>query len=132
MAKDLFTWITGEVNKRGWTNSELARRAGISPSTLSLVLSGDRKPGISFCVGVARAFDELPEKVLRLAGLIPPLPAPEDEGVNYEQLWDVVKNMSAQERQNVFEYARWRLQQEREQKRQQAGVERLGTAERTT
>jgi len=34
MEKDFSTWLMTELEKRGWTNSELARRAGVVPSTV--------------------------------------------------------------------------------------------------
>lgn len=73
--KDFVTWLTRELNERGWTNSELARRAELVPSTISMVISGRTNPGWEFCLGVARAFGFPPETVLRRAGLLPAVPA---------------------------------------------------------
>lgn len=75
MEKDFSAWLMAELEKRGWTNSELARRAGVVPSTVSMILSNQKQPGLDFCIGVARALGELPESILRRAGLLPPLPA---------------------------------------------------------
>ncbi len=78
---EFVTWLTEELDKRGWTGSELARRAGLVPSTVSTVISGAKRPGLDFCVGVGRALSVRPEEVLRRAGLLPALPAPvADEG----------------------------------------------------
>jgi len=74
MESNFVDWLTTEVERRGWNNSELARRAGVGHSTVSQVLSLQQNPGLGFCIGVARAFDIPPEDVLRLAGLLPPLP----------------------------------------------------------
>lgn len=68
-------WLNAELEARGWSNSELARRAGVVPSTVSMVISGHSKPGVDFCLGVARALNEPPEKVFRLAGLLPSKPS---------------------------------------------------------
>jgi len=67
------TWLMQELEKRGWSNSELARRANVVPSTISMIISGSAKPGVDACLGIARAFGESPVKVFRLAGLLPPL-----------------------------------------------------------
>lgn len=75
MVNEFITWLTKELNDRGWTNSELARRSELVPSTVSMVISGKTNPGLEFCLGVARAFGLPPEAVLRKAGLLPPLPA---------------------------------------------------------
>jgi transcriptional regulator with XRE-family HTH domain len=66
-------WLNQELNKRGWTYSELARRAGISHSTVSTVISRASKPGPEFCLGIARALGLPPEDVFRKAELLPPL-----------------------------------------------------------
>ncbi len=72
MKNQLFTWINEEAEKRDWNNSELARRAKISQSNLSLILSEQRNVTWDFCEAIAKAFGERPEKVFRLAGLLPP------------------------------------------------------------
>lgn len=72
METDFSTWLTGEMDKRGWNNSELARRAGLVPSTISMVISQQKNPGLDFCVGIALAFRLPPEIVLRKAGLLDP------------------------------------------------------------
>ena len=67
-------WIQEGLTQHGWSQSELARRAKLSSTTVSDVLSGSAKPGLNFCKGVARAFGVRTEKVLRLAELLPPEP----------------------------------------------------------
>jgi len=82
MVSEFSAWFNKEVQERGWTFREVARRGGINNSTISLVASEQRNPGLSFCVRVAHAFGMRPERVLRIAGLLPPLPPPvaeEDE-----------------------------------------------------
>ena len=74
MENDFVCWLTTELDTRGWTNSELARRADVGFSTVSRVFSRQQNPGLDFCIGVARALDLPPEDVLRRAGLLPPLP----------------------------------------------------------
>jgi transcriptional regulator with XRE-family HTH domain len=64
-------WLLQEIEKRGLTYSELARRGGTTPARVSQVISGDR-PGWDFCLAVARAFDVPAEKIFRLAGHLPP------------------------------------------------------------
>jgi transcriptional regulator with XRE-family HTH domain len=67
-----FNWITQERDKRQWNDSELAARAEISQSNLSLIMSGQRNITYDFCLGIAKAFRVRPERVLSLAGLLPP------------------------------------------------------------
>jgi transcriptional regulator with XRE-family HTH domain len=68
---EMVVWLNEQLNERGWSMRELARRSGLSHAVISLVLSKHNAPGLDFCVGVARALDVPPENVLRMAGLIP-------------------------------------------------------------
>lgn len=78
-------WLLQEVERRGLTYSELARRGGTTPARVSQVISGD-KPGWDFCLAVARAFGEPPEKIFRLAGLLPPEPGDDDLDITADEL----------------------------------------------
>lgn len=68
------SWINAELNQRGWSRSEAARRGGFSPSTLDKVIGGFSGPGPTLCRGLARAFDTAPDEVFRLAGILPTQP----------------------------------------------------------
>jgi len=72
-------WIRQELDRRGWTQSELCRRSGLSSATVSTVLSQRSKPGNDFCKGVARAFGIRDEEVFRRAGILDPLPPEVEE-----------------------------------------------------
>lgn len=67
-------WINSELNQRGWSRSEAARRGGFSPSTLDKVIGGFSRPGPTLCRGLARAFGAPPDEVFRLADLLPTQP----------------------------------------------------------
>lgn len=64
-------WLNAEVEERGWSFRELSRRAGVSQSAISLVLSGE-PPGPKSCRGIARALNLPVEEVFRRAGILPP------------------------------------------------------------
>ncbi len=78
-------WINTELDRRGWSRSEAARRGGVSDSMFSKVISGYANPGLDFCRGLARAFSVPLEDVFRLAEILPPKPAPKinETGVVY-------------------------------------------------
>ena len=67
-------WLMHELERRGWNNSELARRAGVVPSTISMIISGQKEPGDKTLRGIARAFNLPPANVFRMAGLLPTRP----------------------------------------------------------
>lgn len=75
----LSDFLHTEIEQRGWSKSELARRANISDAQVGDVMNENRNPGLKTCTGLARALDVLPEKIFRLAGLFPPLPASIEE-----------------------------------------------------
>lgn len=102
-------WLIAEKDKRGWDDSMLAARAEVSPSIVSMVLSEQRNPGFDFCKGIVRAFNEPPERVLRLAGLLPSLPAGENSPW-LDRLMTVVKRLSASDQIEVLRYAEFRNQ----------------------
>jgi transcriptional regulator with XRE-family HTH domain len=58
---------------------ELARRSGVSRTTISDVISGKQEPSADFCVKIARALEEDPIRLLTMAGYIRPLPAAVEE-----------------------------------------------------
>ena len=71
MNEDFIVWLNQQLDLRGWSRSEAARRGGISASSFDKVIGGFARPGIRFCRGVARAFDVPLEEVQRLAGILP-------------------------------------------------------------
>jgi transcriptional regulator with XRE-family HTH domain len=70
-------WLEKVLEMQGWTRADLARRAHISPSSLSMIVSGQRNPGEELCSSIARALNIPPEIVFEEAGLLqysPPAP----------------------------------------------------------
>lgn len=110
---DFIEWLEAELRKRSWDISELARRSGLYASTFSRILSRERKAGPEACVGIARALGEPPEKVFRLAGLLPDLPVPEDEKLERE-LIEAVRQLPPDEREEILWYARKRYERHME------------------
>jgi len=64
-------WLNDELERRGWSQSEAARRGGISSQMISVVLSETANPGLETLRGIARAFRMPLEDVFRLAGILP-------------------------------------------------------------
>lgn len=75
---DFSRWLLDQLTVKGWTQSEFARRANISTSHVSRVLSGESSPGFELVQGTARAFGVPLEDVMRRAALLPQLPAPDE------------------------------------------------------
>lgn len=96
-------WINEEMEKRGWTNSELARRAKISHASISQVIGG-RKAGVAFCKGLARAFDIPAETIYRMAGILPTIESLDQKGIG--ELAEIFKHLDPDQREMVIEMAR--------------------------
>ena len=67
-------WLNQQLSQRGWSQSEAARRSGVSASMFSQVISGVAKPGPDFLDGVARAFSLTRREIYARAGRIEPEP----------------------------------------------------------
>jgi transcriptional regulator with XRE-family HTH domain len=67
-------WLNKELDRRGWSRSEAARRGEISPSMFDKVIGGFANPGPDFLIGVARAFGLTRREVFQRAGMIEPDP----------------------------------------------------------
>lgn len=74
MEGDFVSWLNRELQIRDWSQRELARRAGLSQTTVSQVLAYQRNPTPDFCIDVARALRLPPESMLRRAGHLAPAP----------------------------------------------------------
>lgn len=72
MSTDFSTWVTAELNRRDWSQSELARRGGVTPAAINRVITGDRKPGIDVCRAIAKAFELSEMEVFERAGIAAP------------------------------------------------------------
>lgn len=65
-------WLDNECKERGWSHSELGRRAGVSEARVSQVCRG-WKPGVKFCMSIAKPLELSHYEVLQRAGLAPPV-----------------------------------------------------------
>jgi transcriptional regulator with XRE-family HTH domain len=64
-------WLNIQLDAKGWSDYQLAKKAGIAHSVLSKARSGVRPIGWDACVSIAEALDLPPELVLQEAGHLP-------------------------------------------------------------
>jgi transcriptional regulator with XRE-family HTH domain len=107
----LSNWITRELEAKGWTQAELARRSGLSTGRLSSAINYQTGMGPDFCKAIARAFSVPAEIIFRQAGLLPPLQSNEDDLAR--QIYDVAKNSSREGRELMLKLALGIYEQER-------------------
>ena len=97
-------WLDRELNDRGWSRSEAARRGGISASMFDKVINGYAQPGLTFYKGVAKAFKIPLEEVLRKAGEMEDLP--NEEPPNFSEWMRLFLDANRDERDRMLEVAR--------------------------
>lgn len=96
---DFSKWLADEMNMRGWSDSELARRAEVSHASISYAVNGN-KPGAKVCKGIARAFGITETEVFQRAGLLRPV-GNEDARKRFEEF---VAWLTPQEREEFWDY----------------------------
>ena len=106
-------WLAGELRKRGWSHSELARRAGLSQVSVSGVIAGTRVPGCDFCVKVAMALEVSPVSVMIEAGILPPQATDDDPVI--AEIIESTRLLPPDQRRDVLDYIRFKLRKKREE-----------------
>jgi transcriptional regulator with XRE-family HTH domain len=71
MNDEFVAWLVDEMDSRGWSQSETARRGKISSGMINMVVNRQSGVGVPFCRGIARAFGISVEEVMRRAGILP-------------------------------------------------------------
>ena len=123
MAKNFTDWLDNELDSRSWSRAELARRAGVTESSLSLIYSGAREPGTKVCDGIAKAFRIPPDNVYRIAGLLPSQPSTNQD---VKELEHIYHELTEDNQEDLLDYARSRLhKQERGDKKKNGKPERV-------
>jgi transcriptional regulator with XRE-family HTH domain len=110
MNDKLAQWLAKEIEDRGWSIRETGRRAGLSHTPIANILAGQANPGLTVLVKLADVFGASREDVLRLAGVLPPLPGI-DEDATLRRMIEIVKRLSPEDREEVLAYARYRYEQ---------------------
>jgi transcriptional regulator with XRE-family HTH domain len=67
-------WLIKEMNKRGWSQSDLARSSDLNRAVINKLLNGQTLPRPTTLEAIARAFKVPVEQVFRMAGILPEIP----------------------------------------------------------
>lgn len=102
-------WLKIELSRRGWSQAELARRAGLSKSGVSYVLTGARIPGALTVAAIARALDLPEDQVFEKAGLLSA--TIESPGAN--ELLHLFTQLSLTDQEEIIEFVRLKLKRSR-------------------
>lgn len=105
--KDTFAWvewIIGEREKREWSQSDLARKVGVTRQTINDYESRRRtNPDEKILVKISQAFGYPPEHLPRLAGQLPPAV---DISEEISQIIHEVEKLSRQDQSEVLAFIR--------------------------
>jgi transcriptional regulator with XRE-family HTH domain len=112
MSDALRALISQEIERRDWSHRVLARHSGLSNSLVSKTLAGKLPPSADFCIKVAQALGESPEKFLRLAGILPASPASDDSAL--QELMDLARSLPPEDQEDILKYVRFRYQQRKQ------------------
>jgi transcriptional regulator with XRE-family HTH domain len=108
MIMDFTEWLREQIEDRGWSQNELARRAGVTSGYVSMVMTQARKPGADFCTGVARAL-KVPEiTVFVEAGLMSRTTNPEE--LTLRELYAILSDLPPSEQRAILAEARARYE----------------------
>ncbi len=107
MSDKFRVWLSNELKAQRWSQRELARQSGVSQTLISQTLSGEVTPSADFCIKIAQALGEPPEKVLRLAGILPPSASEDDP--TFTELTDLARTLTPKQRREVLHYIRFLL-----------------------
>jgi len=103
------TWLGVELEKRGWSQRQFAKRLGMGSGTVSRWVAGGDFPQGPQIVNIARTLDVRPALVLNQFPDAPPL---SDDEVFYASL---PNNLTNEEKRGILAYIRgMRLPQSRE------------------
>jgi transcriptional regulator with XRE-family HTH domain len=117
-------WILKELEKRDWSQADLARHAGVSRAAISDIVSGKRGLGRDLAVAISEALDTPLEEVYRAAGLLPP--KPEGDTLTEEGLHILIK-LDEHEKQDAIRFLRMRLDVQEERGKYEAKKKRTAT-----
>jgi transcriptional regulator with XRE-family HTH domain len=78
-------WVLEEIEQRGWSQADLARRCKSPNATISHILDGSRNIGFDMANSLSHAFKMPLETVYRKSGLLPNIGMidPEEEKIKY-------------------------------------------------
>ena len=92
------------VELDGWTQTRVAKEAGISTASMSVVMSGQQKPTFDFCAKVGRALNLPPSLVMQKAGLL----GQPNRSPTFRELVTLLEDWSIEEQQEILDYARYK------------------------
>jgi len=86
METEFSTHLIQARQDKGWSQRELGRRAGVTGAAISQIESNSANPSADFVVKLAHALSADPVRLLRLAGILPDVPAATEQQEALQQM----------------------------------------------
>ncbi len=100
MENDLASWLDNELEERGWSIREMARRAGVSHTAIASALNRKGRPSTDLCVAIADTLGVSAIEVVQRAGILPPDPP---ETAAWRRLNEMWTRLSDEDRERILE-----------------------------
>ncbi len=95
-------WLQAEREKRGWSQSDLARLSGLHRQIINKTENGVSMPAVETYIALASAFGISPVSIFRKAGLLPS--GPENE-TQFEDWQYLLSQLPADEQEEMRQVA---------------------------
>lgn len=96
-------WLQSEMNQRGWTQADLARRSHVTQTHISRIMSEMRRPGPDALMNIAQAMHLPADEVFRRAGLLPPRGATAADLARYDDMLATIASLTPENQKLVFD-----------------------------
>lgn len=117
-------WLITTLGKNNITQSELARMAGVTRSTISGVITGRRQPGARLMIAIASALRITPEEVFQAAGVLP-----QSQSTLLDKLNFLLSQLSENEQKDVEDYINYCLDKKTKEKNNGEDHRAMGVVE---
>jgi transcriptional regulator with XRE-family HTH domain len=104
-AQTFAIWLEEQLKEQGISQSELARRAGVTRGAINNILQGERGPGVDLSNGIAKALGLPEEMVLRVAGLLPPNKDTRSDEI--KKIVHELEELPKEDQEEFLSYVRW-------------------------
>ena len=112
-------WLQAEMDKRGWSQSDLARSADLNRAVINKLLNGKSHPQPATLEAIARALRVPLETIYRAAGL---LPASADSDEAADEALHIFKSFqSTQRRATALTLLKALIKEEENEQRSEKG-----------
>jgi transcriptional regulator with XRE-family HTH domain len=104
-------WLISEMNQLGWSQSDLAREAGLGRGVINKITNHiNKKPDPETCKAIARGLRMSPITVFIAAGLLPPMP---ERSSDFDDLDTIYADLRQEKRKELLVIARALLEADR-------------------